>query len=115
MKIVKKGDGQVYVPPGHDNAVTAMKLFNPSTGCQKVDAHVTTFAPGTSMAEEVHTDSDHVFYLLEGRLEFRTGGNLVGVLEPGDAVHIPAGEYHQVSNPGPGNGIIFAVTVPPAS
>lgn len=115
MIIRKKGEGIRYVPPGHDEQVFAQKLFNPGTGCDRADAHVTTFAPGTTMEEEVHPFSDHIFYLLSGSLEVRRGGVLVGVLTPGDAVHIPAGEPHQVSNPGPDAGVFFAVTVPPAA
>ncbi len=112
MMIRRKGEGVRYVPPGHDEEVSAEKLFNPGTGCDRADAHVTTFAPGASMQEEVHPHSDHVFYLLSGRLEVRSGGE-VQVLAAGDAVHIPAGEPHRVSNPGPDAGVFFAVTVPP--
>lgn len=114
MRIIRKGDGERYVPPGHDEKVTAVKLFNPSNGALKIDAHVTSFEPGCSMDEEVHKESDHVFYMLEGKLEVKKAGKLIGVLETGDAIHIPAGEFHQVANPGPGKGIFFAVTVPPA-
>jgi len=113
ITVIKKNEGQLYVPPGHDESVKARKFFNPGNGCTKVDAHVTTFAPGSGMDEEVHPVSDHIMYLLKGKLEVRQGGRLVAVVEEGDALRIPAGEPHQVSNPGPGEGMFFVATIPP--
>jgi quercetin dioxygenase-like cupin family protein len=115
LKIYRKGDGGTYVPPGHDKKVVAQKLFDPSNGSAKVDVHITTFAPGTSMEEEVHDKSDHILYLLAGRLELRQKGRSVAVLATGDAVHIPAGESHQMANPGTEPGTFFVVTVPPTA
>lgn len=113
MNLIKKGKGLRYVPPGHDEKVSAIKLFNPNTGCPKVDTHITTFAPGAGMDEETHEASDHVLYMLKGRLEVRKGGAIVAAIAEGDSIHIPAGEAHQVINPGPGEGVFYAVTVPP--
>jgi len=113
MKIIKKNEGKRYVPPGHDQAVTARKLFDPSNGCPKVDVHITTFAPGAGMEEEVHAESDHILYLMKGRLEVRQGGKSMGILEEGDAIHVPAGEAHQMLNPTKEPGTFFVVTVPP--
>ncbi len=66
------------------------------------------------MDEEVHPDSDHIFHILEGLLEVRSGGQMVGTLKAGDTIRIPAGEYHQIANPGDSPGIFFALTTPPA-
>jgi quercetin dioxygenase-like cupin family protein len=114
MKIIKKGRGERYVPPGHDTTVSAVKLFNAGNGCPKADAHITTFSPGAGMDEETHKVSDHILYMLKGRLEVRKAGAVAAVVEEGDAIHIPAGEPHQVVNPGPGEGVFYVVTVPPA-
>jgi quercetin dioxygenase-like cupin family protein len=113
MKIVRNNQGARYVPPGHDEAVTARKLFDPGNGCRKVDVHITTFAPGAGMAEETHADSDHILYLMKGKLEVRQGGKSVVMLEEGDAIHIPAGEAHQMVNPTREAGTFFVVTTPP--
>ena len=40
-------------------------------------------------------------YLLKGKLEVCQGGKVVATVEEGDALRIPAGELHQVRNPGP--------------
>ena len=114
MKVIKKGQGTRYVPPGHDNTVSAVKLFNANNGSPNIDAHITTFLPGAGMDEETHEVSEHILYMLKGRLEVRKAGAAVAVIEEGDAIHIPAGEPHQVVNPGPGEGVFYVVTVPPA-
>ena len=110
MKIVRSGEGERYTPPGHDTTVVSRKLFNPSTGCARLDAHVTTFAAGAGMDEETHAASDHVFFMLSGTLELLRSKAVVGRLSAGDAVHIPAGEPHQLRNPGPGDGVFLAIT-----
>jgi quercetin dioxygenase-like cupin family protein len=114
MRIVRKGERGTYVPPGHDAAVTAEKLFDPTNGCSKVDVHITTFAPHTGMEEETHPFSDHVLYMLEGELEARQGGKTVSRIGKGDSLHIPAGESHQIVNPSSKPATFVAVTVPPA-
>lgn len=110
MVIMRSSEGELYTPGGHDETVVSRKLFNPSNGCSKLDAHITTFAAGAGMGEEVHEVSDHVFYLLSGSLELLGGGGLIGRLGAGDAVFIPAGEAHQLRNPGPNDGIFLAIT-----
>ena len=114
MTIVRKGDGNSYLPTGHDEEVFAKKIFNPSNGCDDYDVHVTTFAPGCGMEEEVHPYSDHVFYVTEGEFEIRSDGNLVATLGEGDAIRIPAGEKHQIVNVGDVDSVFFALTIPPA-
>ena len=113
MRVVKKGNGEKYVPPGHDDAVTGVKLFNPERGSPKVDVHVTTFAAGTTMVEEVHPASDHVLYILNGSLEVRQGGKVFSVLSEGDALHVPAGDPHQMANTSSSGTTLLVVTVPP--
>lgn len=110
MTIVRSAEGGLYTPPGHDDSVRSRKLFNPSNGCPKLDAHVTTFAAGAGMDEETHEAADHVFYLLAGELELFRAGRIVGSLRAGDAVHIPAGEPHRLRNPGGADAAFLAVT-----
>ena len=110
MTIRRSDEGELYTPPGHDAAVVSRKLFNPKTGCPKVDVHVTSFAPGTGMDEEVHEFSDHVIYMLSGSLEVLQSGRAIGVLNAGDAIHIPAGERHLVRNPGTVPGVFIVTT-----
>lgn len=113
MTIVRNGERPDYVPPGHDEMVTAMPLFDPRNGSHLIDVHVTTFAPGTSMDEEVHPHSDHVLYLLSGTIEVQVRGRPAAIVHAQDAVHIPAGEYHRVSNTSGMSASFVAVTAPP--
>ena len=113
MRVVKKGNGEKYIPPGHDDAVVAIKMFDPERGSAKVDVHMTTFAAGTSMAEEVHPASDHVLYVLAGSLEVRQGGKVFSLLSEGDALHVPAGDPHQMANISSSGTTVLMVTVPP--
>ena len=114
MKVVKKGDGDRYVPPGHDTTVSAVKMFDPRRGSPLVDVHITTFAAGAGMEEETHPGSDHVLYMLSGTLEVRQGQKTAFVISEGDAIHIPAGEPHQSVNTTTEPAVFLAVTVPPA-
>lgn len=110
MTVIKAGDGEIYTPAGHDSTVVSRKLFNPLNGSTALDVHVTTFSPGAGMDEESHEDSAHVFYMLSGCLELLAAGAVLGNLEAGDAVFIPAREVHQLRNPGPGDGVFIAIT-----
>ena len=56
--------------------------------------------PGRSHEWHVHEDSDEVVYVLAGRGAFTVGeGNRLAIA-PGDALHIPAGVYHDSHNQG---------------
>jgi len=110
MKFIKKHEGERYTPPGHDVTVQSRKLFNPLNGCAKLDIHITTFAPGAGMVEEVHLSSDHVFYILSGILSVYQDGMFVGNLEAGESVLILAGESHEVRNDGDVDGVFVAIT-----
>ncbi len=110
MRIVRQNEGVHYTPAGHDNSVISRKLFNPHNGSRVIDVHVTTFSSNSGMEEEAHESSEHVFYMLDGKLEIRQNGNIMTILEAGDAVHIPAGELHQLHNSGPDTGVFLAVT-----
>ena len=113
MRVVKKGTGEKYTPPGHDDVVTAIKMFDPQRGSPKVDVHITTFAAESGMEEETHPESDHVLYMLSGTLKIRQGGKAAFVISEGDAIHIPAGEPHQTVNTTKESATFVAVTVPP--
>ena len=103
MTIIKKNEGHMYTPTGHDESVVSRALLK--TDC--IDFHVTQFGPKDSMTEEVHENEDHLFFILSGRLEVLNDGNIVGILEKGDAIYIPHGEVHQVQNPDADDSTVF--------
>lgn len=63
-----------------------------------------TFDPGAGNAAHSHPNCEEALYLLSGELDHALAGERT-VLEPGDLLHIPRGEAHQATNPGPGEAV----------
>ncbi len=55
--------------------------------------------PGASNPRHSHPNCDEVLYVLKGRLQHETGGEIT-ILEAGDTLAIPAGVPHQAVNIG---------------
>jgi mannose-6-phosphate isomerase-like protein (cupin superfamily) len=57
--------------------------------------------PGRSTTPHRHVQTEEIYYILEGQALMRVGGETAAV-GPGDAVAIPPGSSHQITNTGPG-------------
>jgi len=57
-----------------------------------------TLKPGASMPLHRHEDTDHVQYILNGKMKVKLG-NKIEVAEKGDALYIPSGLLHSYENP----------------
>ena len=57
--------------------------------------------PGTTTAAHYHPLTEEIYYVLEGRGLMLLGGEQREVAT-GDAIAIPPGQVHQITNPGPG-------------
>ena len=68
--------------------------------------------PGQSQRPHVHAGEDKVYVVLEGRGEFRVGGEKAA-LGPGHAILARSGVEHGVSNPGPANLRLLVFIAPP--
>ncbi len=68
------------------------------------------FAPGASFPRHRHP-GEEVAYVTEGRFEYRLDGQPAVILEAGDALFIPAGAVHAVTNLGSGNGSELATYI----
>jgi mannose-6-phosphate isomerase-like protein (cupin superfamily) len=55
--------------------------------------------PGAATAPHFHPRTEEIYYLLEGRGRMQIGGD-VREVGPGDAVAIPPGQRHQITNTG---------------
>ena len=53
--------------------------------------------PGQKQAIHSHSDSDKIYYVIEGRGNFTIGGE-TKLLQPGEITHAPAGQPHGVEN-----------------
>ena len=58
MKFIPASEGRCFTPAGHDKTVTSRLIYK-----NAVDIHVTTFPAGAGMAEEVHADFTHLFFV----------------------------------------------------
>ena len=105
MKFIAAGEGKAYTPDGHDASVTSRIIYK-----EAVDVHTTSFPAGAGMAEEVHADKSHVFYVLKGRMDVFQDGKLLKNLKKDEAVVIPAGEPHEIRNGTAEEMVFLAIT-----
>lgn len=105
MKFVVSKEGECYTPDGHDAAVVSHIIYK-----DIIDVHTTSFPSGAGMEEEVHEDKNHVFYVLQGDMEVLQDNVLLKVLHRGDAVYIPAGEFHEIRNTQAEEMVFLAIT-----
>ena len=68
------------------------------------------FAAGASFPRHRHP-GEEVAYVTEGKFEYRLDGQPGVILEAGDALFIPAGTVHAVTNVGSGNGSELATYI----
>ena len=68
--------------------------------------------PGASTTPHYHRVTEEIYYLLAGRAEMRIGEETRRV-GPGDAIAIPPGNVHQITNQG-SETLLFLCTCVPA-
>jgi quercetin dioxygenase-like cupin family protein len=68
------------------------------------------FAPGTSFPRHSHP-GEEIAYVVAGKLEYRLDGRPATILEAGDALFIPAGTVHGVTNLGGNEGSELATYI----
>jgi quercetin dioxygenase-like cupin family protein len=112
MRFYRAGSGEKYTPFDHFDMTTQV-IFNPQSGSGKANCTLSTLEKGAGSSDEVHPNSDQIFYVLTGTLDVLVGGVLLGTAGPGDAVLVTAGDVHAVANGGEGACSYLAITVPP--
>ena len=70
--------------------------------------------PGQSQAGHVHADNDKIYVVQEGVGLFEVGGEKQS-FGPGNAVYVPLGVSHGVSNPGPARLKLLVFVAPSIS
>jgi mannose-6-phosphate isomerase-like protein (cupin superfamily) len=95
---------------------TAYQLVDQAHGgSHNVDFHVNVLRPGSGPGPyHYHSNSDNLYFVLEGRARVLIEGEPLEA-GPGEAVFIPAGEKHDVTNIGPGELRIIEVRAPAES
>jgi quercetin dioxygenase-like cupin family protein len=70
------------------------------------------FEPGQGQSGHRHAESDKVYYVVQGKGEFRVN-DAARTLGPGAVVLCPAGSEHAVHNPGPDRLALLVFMAPP--
>jgi mannose-6-phosphate isomerase-like protein (cupin superfamily) len=83
-----------------------------TSGTKNTAAGLYWLAPGCTHEPDVHPHSEEIYYVVQGRGVLRLDDEPHDV-EPGMAVHIPAGVAHQTTNTGEDELCYFYVYVPP--
>jgi quercetin dioxygenase-like cupin family protein len=112
MKIYRKNAGEKYTPFNHFSMQTQV-IFNPDGGCKRANCTLTTLPKGSGSHDEVHENSDQIFYIIRGLMKVYAQGKLLAEVREGDAIFVEAGDVHSVRNEEDGDTVFFAVTVPP--
>jgi mannose-6-phosphate isomerase-like protein (cupin superfamily) len=84
----------------------------PTGGTVKQSLAEATLEPGQSTQRHYHAETEEVYFVLEGEGELEVAGSRATV-RPGDAVPIPPGAWHELTNTGPGRLRILCTCAPP--
>lgn len=112
MKVYRKGTGEKYTPFDHFDMTTQV-IFNPEGGSKHANVTLSTLGKGSFSVDEVHENSDQIFYIIKGEMKVSAHGELLQVLHEGDALMVEAGDVHAVVNDGEEDCVFCAITVPP--
>ncbi len=82
MKIFRRGTGEQYTPFDHFGMETQV-IFNPEGGCPKANITLSRFPKDSGSNDEVHEDSDQVFYIIQGKLKFCARGQVMAEIGEG--------------------------------
>lgn len=74
------------------------RLITDDEGADNCFMRKFTLEPGASMPLHSHEDTDHVQYILEGKMKVKLGDK-IEMVEKGDALYIPSGLPHSYKNP----------------
>jgi len=112
MKVYRKGSGQKYTPFDHFDMTTQV-IFNPETGSPKANVTLTTLSNDSGSNDEIHENSDQIFYMIQGTMKIYAHDELIDTVKEGDAVLVTAGDTHAVRNEDDEDVKFIAITVPP--
>lgn len=98
MEKVQREDLEGYDPPGHFK-MTALKMHGKeATGAEDLWMGLSHFLPGGG-AEMSSSDSEKIYYVLEGTLLIETPDGEETVIEENDSILIPPGSERSLVNP----------------
>jgi mannose-6-phosphate isomerase-like protein (cupin superfamily) len=78
-----------------DGSTIRELLGLPTSSARNQSLAEATLAPGQATQRHYHAETEELYYLVEGAGEMEVDGNRARV-EPGDAILIPPGAWHQI-------------------
>ena len=88
-------DIQSSCPPKHTNT-DAFVLANKATvGCENIEFFLTEIRPGGEAEEDIHSISEHAYFVISGRGLATVEGKEY-IVEPNDCLYIPPGAKHGI-------------------
>jgi mannose-6-phosphate isomerase-like protein (cupin superfamily) len=98
------------VPTDQVTDTLSVKRLTDELGAENLRANVFTVAEG-SMTKHVHREQEELYLVLDGTAEIMVDGTVYKLGER-DALAVPAGAEHQLSNVGQGPLTFFVVASP---
>jgi len=111
MKLIRTNEGKQWSPKGHTDVIST-EITSATMTAGRAEIHISDMAPGAYSAVDVHYDSEQTFFLLSGVLTFTNGTDLIEA-KAGDAIFVPSGDPHGISNQGAVAAVCLVVTSPP--
>lgn len=103
---------QKFVTPPNHFGFRAARLFGEQG--LLLDGALAYIEPGGGGPEPAHThETDHLFYVIEGELAVRCGGETI-TIHAGEARRVPGAVPHATQNPGAQIAKVLGLTVAPA-
>lgn len=92
-------DRPVVVAPGEGHRVGNVEFLARSADTPRFTFAIIEIQPGRELEQHVHPDEDDSFYVLEGRMAFLHGEEII-MAGPGTFVLVPPGVRHGFRNDG---------------
>ncbi len=93
------GARPIVVGPGDGQRIGKVEFLARTSDTPRFTFAIIELAPGRELEAHVHAAEDDAFYIVEGELTFRFGGETVAA-SPGTFVLVPPGVSHGFHNKG---------------
>lgn len=110
MDVIQRNDTKPFITKDGSEIRELMAYRNSSI--RNLSLAEAILPPGATTHEHYHTDTDEVYYILQGRGLMRVGDK-ERVVGPLDAIAIPANQRHNITNTG-NDPLVFLCCCAPA-
>jgi len=111
IRPIRVEEVQWIEPPQHFGAYSKMLVNPDNSSTRYFDFRLSLYQPKSHVENHVHEYAEHVYYILQGRGLITLDGKAY-VVGAHEAIFIPPGVVHSLSNTGLENLLFIVVTVP---